>query len=391
MATTRNKLSESVSLRATSSAAALAEASYASPKRIPELDGVRGLAIALVLIYHYANVNVPGNAMLYYVFLPTHLMWSGVDLFFVLSGLLIGGLLLDHRESRRYYSVFYARRVHRIFPIYYLMIAMLVAGTWAFPQSPLFLGSMPLWTFPLYAQNLLGDFTRAPVWIGVSWSLAVEEQFYLLFPLIVRLFSRKNLLRLMGICIVGAPLLRTILIMHGWGFEQIYPLLPCRADALALGVVAAIIQRSQNARSWIRENSKRLYLCLLALFAVLPTILKWTTYSFVGTIGYSILGVTFFLLILLLLVAPLPFMKSAFNTYWLRWLGAVSYCVYLIHQPVRVGLFLLFRLGNEPRIDGPTTLLVTIAALVVTLVVAQASWLVLEKRLINRAHLRYPY
>jgi peptidoglycan/LPS O-acetylase OafA/YrhL len=359
--------------------------------RIPELDGVRGLAIGLVLIYHYVHVISPGKNLLYYAFLPIHLMWSGVDLFFVLSGLLIGGILLDHRESRRYYSVFYARRVHRIFPIYYLMIAGLVLGTWAFPHSPLFLGSMPLWVFPIYGQNLTGDFTRAPAWIGVSWSLAVEEQFYLLFPLIVRLVSRTTLLRLMGACIFCAPVLRTVLIMRGWSFEQVYPLLPCRADALALGVVAAIIVRSEHGKSWVRENSKRLYCCLLALVAVLPTILKWATYQYVGTIGYSILDVMYFLLILLLLVAPVPLMKAVFNAPWMRWLGTVSYCAYLVHQPVLLGMFLLFRLGTNTRIDGLTTLAVTLAALVMTLAVAQGSWLVLERRLIKRAHLRYQY
>jgi peptidoglycan/LPS O-acetylase OafA/YrhL len=376
-------------------AISLAEVSPAAPivhaGRIPELDGVRGLAISLVLIFHYVNVNVPGNTLLYYALLPTRLMWSGVDLFLVLSGLLIGGILLDHTGSRRYYSVFYQRRAHRIFPIYYAMITLLVAGTLAFPASPLFVGSMPLWVFPLFAQNLMGDFTRAPVWIGSSWSLAVEEQFYLLFPMIVRLFSRKALLRLMGVCIAGAPSLRAMLIIHGWGFEQVHPLLPCRADDLALGVVAAMIVRSEDAKSWIKEHAKYLYLCLLALLAMLPAMLKWTTYLYVGTIGYSLLGVTYFLLILLLLVAPLRLMKPAFNASWLRWLGGISYCVYLIHEPVRAGLFLLVRLGNAPSIEGRATLATTLAALLVTFAVAQASWLVLEKPLIERAHRRYRY
>jgi peptidoglycan/LPS O-acetylase OafA/YrhL len=121
--------------------------SHAPTQRIPELDGVRGLAIALVLIYHYSGGGVPANKVLYYAVLPTHLMWSGVDLFFVLSGLLIGGILLDNRESPGYFPVFYARRVFRIFPIYYLMTALLVAGVWIFPHSPLFQGTMPLWTY----------------------------------------------------------------------------------------------------------------------------------------------------------------------------------------------------------------------------------------------------
>jgi peptidoglycan/LPS O-acetylase OafA/YrhL len=376
---------------ALSRVAAPQEASATPAKRITELDGVRGLAIALVVVYHYANFAIPGNKVLYYVFLPTQLMWSGVDLFFVLSGLLIGGILIDHRESRGYYSVFYARRVHRIFPIYYLMIALLVVGVWAFPRSPLFQGSMPLWTYPLYAQNLMGDFTRAPVWIGVAWSLAVEEQFYLVFPLIVKLFSRKALLILMGSCVFAAPLLRAILVLSGWGFEQISPLLPCRVDALALGVIAAFIIRSEDAKAWVRKKSKSLYWCLAALFALQPTMLKWAAYGYKGTVGYSIFGVSYFLLLVVLLITPMRPIKSLLRTPWLCWLGTVSYCVYLIHQPVRVGLFLLFGLGRDPSITGTTTIFVTIGALAVTLGIAEASWIVLEKRLVKRAHIRYRY
>jgi peptidoglycan/LPS O-acetylase OafA/YrhL len=349
-------------------------------KKIPELDGIRGLAIALVLIYHYANVT-----------LITRLMWSGVDLFFVLSGLLIGGILLDNRESRNYYSTFYARRIHRIFPLYYLMIALLVAGVLAFPHSPLFVGRMPLWAYPLFAQNLLGNFAIAPVWIGVTWSLAVEEQFYLIFPFIVRLCTRKTLLGLMGLCILGAPLLRTIMVMRGSGFEQVYPLLPCRADTLAFGVVAAMIVRSEDAKAWIRDHSRALYAALLFFLALLPTTLKWTTYKYTGTIGYSLFGVTYFLLIVLLLVAPFPLMKKFFSTRWLGWLGTVSYCVYLIHQPVLTGMLLLFGLGEKTGITGPLALFATLAATAATFAIAQASWLILEKPLINRAHLRYRY
>jgi peptidoglycan/LPS O-acetylase OafA/YrhL len=360
-------------------------------KRIPELDGVRGLAIALVLLHHYATVTITSNKVLYFAFLPTYLMWSGVDLFFVLSGLLIGGILLDNRESHRYYAVFYLRRIYRIFPLYYLMIMLLVIGVSVCPHSPLFEGSMPIWIFPLYAQNLTGHFLRAPLWIGVTWSLAVEEQFYILFPLAVRTLQRKSLLFLMVTCILGAPILRTMVVLNGFGFEQVYPLLPCRADALALGVVAAMIIRSEQAKSWITRNSRLLYLCLVALCTVLPTMLKWRTYKYVGTIGYSIFGITYFLLITLLLVTPVGVMKRMFDTSWIRWLGTVSYCVYLVHQPVRVGLFLLFHLDSAKGIAGLTTLLITLLALAITLVVAHCSWILLEKPLVNRAQLRYRY
>src|SRR5439155_3386186 len=88
-----------------------------SGRRITELDGLRGLAILMVVVYHAASYEAPKHSVLYFALLPRELMWSGVDLFFVLSGFLIGGILLDHVDSRRYYSVFFARRILRIFPL----------------------------------------------------------------------------------------------------------------------------------------------------------------------------------------------------------------------------------------------------------------------------------
>jgi peptidoglycan/LPS O-acetylase OafA/YrhL len=362
------------------------------------LDGVRGAAIALVLIYHYVDIELApgsrallGSQALFYAFLPTRLMWAGVDLFFVLSGFLIGGILLDNRSSPRYYSVFYARRIFRIFPIYYLMVGAVAIGAAAWPLSPLFRGDMPLWAFPLYAQNLLGDYTLAPDAIEVTWSLAVEEQFYLLFPLILKLSSRTTLLYILGTCTVGAPLLRGALILNGWGFEQVYVMLPTRADTLALGVIAAVIVRSERARGWVANHSAVLYGALCALILTLPTMLKWTSYEYVGTIGYSLLGVTFFLLILLLLLAPHPLLRAVFSAGWLRWLGMVSYCVYLVHHPLKIGLFLILLPGRAPLIADVPSFAVTVLALAVTLAIAQISWLVIEKPLIRHAHARYQY
>jgi peptidoglycan/LPS O-acetylase OafA/YrhL len=384
--------------RARTAASEIAAVKPDRGKRILELDGVRGLAIALVLVYHYAEVAIApgartlyGSSALFYALLPTRLMWSGVDLFFVLSGFLIGGLLLDSRNSPRYFTTFYARRIYRIFPIYYLMIAFVWIGVWNWPLSPLFVGKMPLWTYPLYAQNLTGHYTQAADAIEVSWSLAVEEQFYLLFPLLIWFCSRRTVSCVLGACIIGAPLLRSLMVFRGLGFEEIYPLLPTRADTLALGMVAALIVRSESAKDWIQRHSRALYMCLLALFALFPTILKWSSPSWVCTAGYSIVGVAFFLLIVLLLVKPLPGMKGVLSAPWLRWLGTVSYCVYLVHQPIKIGLFLFFLPGTEPVISGSQSLLVIVAALVATLAVAHLSWLAIERPLIRRGHVRYQY
>lgn len=362
---------------------------YSFAGRIKELDGIRGLAIASVLIYHYAGVTIALPRPLYYLWLPTTMLWSGVDLFFVLSGFLIGGILLDNRDSPHYYSVFYARRIHRIFPIYYIMVALLFVGTWLAPQSALFRGTLPLWLYPLYAQNLVHDFRQGPAWLGPSWSLAVEEQFYLIFPFIVRLVSKKRLLAIMWACVIGAPLLRALLIIRTGGFAPAHSLLPCRADCLAWGVIGAFIVRSDQAVSWFRAHARWLYAALGFLVALRVSMLKWP-FSYGGTIGYSLLAITFFLLIVLALVAPFPLLKNALTARWLCWLGTLSYCVYLIHQPVRIGLFTLCGL-HEVGIAGFGTFLLNLAALGLTLGIAQLSWMILEKPLIQRARLRYQY
>ncbi len=226
--------------------------------------------------------------------------------------------------------------------------------------------------------------------MGVCWSLAVEEQFYLLFPMAVRLFSCRGLLSLVAVCIVGAPLLRVALILRGLKFEQVYPLLPTRMDALALGVLAAIIMRNEAAKRWIIRNSRWCYASLFACLALFPSMLKWTTFSFLGTAGYSLLAWTYFQLLLLLLLCPLPAMLGFFRSRWLRWLGGVSYCVYLIHEPIRYSAYWLFGF-TPPLIEGVGSGMVTILALAVTLGVAQLSWMFLEKPLIARGHLKYHY
>jgi peptidoglycan/LPS O-acetylase OafA/YrhL len=364
----------------------------ASEKRITELDGLRGLAILMVLIFHYAAYQAPTHSVIYYLLIPIGLMWSGVDLFFVLSGFLIGGILIDHKNSKKYFSVFYRRRIHRIFPVYYLMIAAFLAGRFLFPTSELFVSAMPAWAYLLFAQNLVGPFlmTFGSAWMGVTWSLAIEEQFYLLLPLIVRKLSGRGLLNVVVACIFGAPLLRAVLVLRGWQFEQLHPFFPCRADALGLGVLAAITVRSDAIKFWIRRHALFGYACWVALLGGMMTLLKFRTWMFNATIGYSIIGVFYFVSTMLVLLAPLPAVRRVLVWRWLRWLGTVSYCVYLIHQPIRSGLLLFFQRSGS-LISGAHVFGLTLVALALTFLISQLSWAYLERPLMQRAHARYKY
>jgi peptidoglycan/LPS O-acetylase OafA/YrhL len=202
-----------VALEATAEAPAKsAPVASDSGKRIPELDGLRGVAILLVVLFH-GFFFAPGPDYhpadlihrLYFWFERfIAIGWTGVDLFFVLSGFLIGGILLDARESPRFYRTFYLRRFFRIIPPYYawLMAYVLVTLTaGAFLAAHSLKGNTPsgrvfLWMQFLFLQNLgiLDHYpTVAGAWLRPTWSLAVEEQFYLITPTIIKTLSRRAL------------------------------------------------------------------------------------------------------------------------------------------------------------------------------------------------------
>jgi peptidoglycan/LPS O-acetylase OafA/YrhL len=160
--------------------------------RVPELDGIRGCAILLVIVWHYIACEIhatPPGIVRSYLVSALSLTVSGVDLFFVLSGFLIAGILLDNRSASNYFRVFYVRRVCRIFPLYFLVLGMFVAfvalgATQSSRLSWIFHDPLPLWSYATFTQNvfmgLRGDF--GPFWLGMTWSLAVEEQFYCFIP-----------------------------------------------------------------------------------------------------------------------------------------------------------------------------------------------------------------
>lgn len=358
-------------------------------RRIPELDGLRGLAILLVLIYHWAAFRTVRHSFAYYLLAPRGLMWSGVDLFFVLSGFLIGGILLDSKSSPTYYSTFYLRRIYRIFPLYYLVISLLVVGSLFFPWSFLFANRMPIWPFLFFVQNIFG-ITRAAPLVGVTWSLAVEEQFYLLLPLAVRKLSRRAISMLAIFCIVNAPVLRTILFLWGFHWDQIKAPLPCRADALALGVLAAILVRNEAATLWIRQNIAAAYFYFALLLCGSIAMLKLQETRFTLTFGISLLDQMYFCLLVLLLLAPLRPIAWIFRLKWLRWLGTVSYCVYLIHQAI---WYSIFRIAgySQPLIMDFFSFSLAMLALVAVFCFAQLSWTYLEYPLNQRAHRLYNY
>jgi peptidoglycan/LPS O-acetylase OafA/YrhL len=368
--------------------------------RILEVDGLRGLAIALVLFYHYfaATMQYRQRSLIAYLFVPARLSWSGVDLFFVLSGFLIGGILLDARKSTNYFKVFYVRRFFRIVPVYALLLVVFAAARLAEGNSTQTMlarsleGAMPLWTYPFFMQNfwVAAAGTFGTGWLAPTWSLAVEEQFYLTLPVIVRFVSRRALIAFVICGIAAAPVFRMVLFRsspNGWIGSDV--LLFCRADALLFGVGCALLLRSKSWSSRIASSRYWLPGLLLALLSIAAYLTKsgggdlWRVQ--LVSFGYTSLAALYACLLLFVCTRPNHFLASLFRWRALRWLGSIAYGTYLFHMPIQILAF-VFVGRSEPRIDDLFSFLLSLAALAFTLGLAHLSWNFFESRLVKFSH-----
>ena len=324
--------------------------------------------------------------------------WCGVDLFFVLSGFLIGSILLQSRNSPNYYSTFYLRRICRIFPLYYLWIVFYLFGVIClrvFSEHTTFT-SDDLWHLPRYlffVQNFFWSKTFSEyLWLGGTWSLAVEEQFYLGAPLLIRHVSGRRLMRVLVAIILLAPILRFVTLLLTGKHYLVALGMPFRVDSLAVGVLGATLWQQAEVRNYLQENPKALPRVLVFCLTLIICLLYWffRPMGYVsGTIGYSALA--FFFLALIFLVLAQPASRIAALARWrpICWLGTVSYCVYIIHYQVLYGLYQLF-VGGHPRVTDLKSILVTALAFILTCLLAGFSWRFFEKPFIRRGH-RFNY
>ena len=232
----------------------------ASRQHLPGLDGIRGLAILLVMFSHFIVVGHhldTGSAF-------SRVMRSGylgVDLFFVLSGFLITGILIDSKNSPHYFRIFYIRRALRIFPLYYAVLGVAwLSVIFITPGDSLRLkGQDSLAWYWLYASNIgmavKGNWLASPFWVSLGhfWSLAVEEQFYLVWPFLVFVTGIKRLERICVVLVLSSPLISLILL--GWiGELATYVSTLSRLGALAAGAWLAVSWRKPGAWQRIRPN-----------------------------------------------------------------------------------------------------------------------------------------
>jgi peptidoglycan/LPS O-acetylase OafA/YrhL len=276
-----------------------------SSRHIPELDGVRGIACIFIVLLHCLigiSSAAPGSFVELIKGQTMPFLIGGVDLFFVLSGLLIGGILLDNRGASNFFRAFWTRRIARIFPVNYALVAsyalvLAVQNIWHFPQLDIFALAppvhSPLW-YATFTQSIPFALTDwGPRWMGITWSLAIEEQFYLLFPLVVYFLPRRHVVMLTIVAIVASPLLFAAVEWITGRSDTAYVLLPCRMSALFLGVLVACIIRNDRAFGIARRF--RILLDLAILLIVYSASHQWLVkqyFSFVEQ-GYVFAAILF--------------------------------------------------------------------------------------------------
>ena len=312
-----------------------------------------------------------------------------VDLFFVLSGFLIAGILLDHRDSSNYFSVFYLRRVCRIFPLYYLVLGLFVClsatamGTFPAFQR-LLINTIPIWSYATFTQNIFmghGGYV-APQWLGVTWSLAVEEQFYLFMPLLIYLLPRRTVFWVFLAGVLAAPVLRQL----SPGFHT-YVGTPWRADDLLSGACLAVLVRSQSFMSLARDHARRISVAFLVFLAGAALLTVWHS-RLTALIPLWFAGL-YTVFVFLAFADTQPLLGRLLRSRALVWFGLRSYGLYLIHEAAD-GLChgCIRHAPSEMRTLSDAG--VTSLALLITVALAALSYRFLEQPILRFAH-KFPY
>lgn len=340
---------------------------------MPQLDAVRAIAIFMVMLCHL----YPGP-------ITTQAGGEGVTLFFVLSGFLITGILLKCRtyvqrdgQSRLFtLKQFYIRRFLRIFPLYYLVLAVL----WLIGDPAV--RAHPGWHLA-YLTNVLGSIESAHHYFplkstGHLWSLAVEEQFYLVWPWVMLFLPRKALAWAVGCLIVGASIFRVTVLSLGWQYLTIAPLTTFWLDALGLGALLALaVDPSFGLRRYVapgRSAALALGVALLLLtFYLMHAHRHFTVMESARPLGYSLVFVW------LVSRAAEGFKGVAGRVMsWkpLLWIGAISYGIYVYHYIIRT---YEMTLPNWPKISSPALNALALGTL--SVLIAAASFYLYERPL----------
>jgi peptidoglycan/LPS O-acetylase OafA/YrhL len=332
--------------------------------RINQLDGLRGCAVLLVLLFHHGLIRSG---------------WVGVDIFFVLSGFLITGILRRETSSPNYWQSFYLKRATRILPAMILLLTsvFILAGHF----KVIYLGYL------FFASNVVQLSPLALGPLAALWSLAIEEHFYFVWPLAVKKLNRDRLLKLSLGIVVVSPFLRiagTVLVQHVWGSRNnwdnpIFLLTPFRIDGLAAGAALALLLEEGRCPAFLRRWSGIASLAAAFIFLGLEFFVKsfrrTTDNLLFNGFGYSLVVLSSFFLVSFLVLKPNSAVTRILSSKMLVFIGTISYGFYLYQQ--------LAQHITRIFITTATSRLLFLPDLITTAILATASFYLIEKPIIG--------
>ncbi len=350
--------------------------------RIKHIDGLRGIAVLMVISFHLLNNSYMASDINQLSEFEKLLMkstsfgWAGVNLFFVISGFLIGTILIKNKTADNYFRVFYFRRILRIMPLYYLFLLIYLFLERIFNDNTLWLFEkpIPIWHYFVFLQNFsfssLGHF--GPNSLTPTWSLAIEEQFYLLVPFLIYHLKTKKLLFVSLIFISIAPIFRAY--TTNWYME--YNHLIGRLDAPFFGIILAVV---------FNENEKYMKIIkskytILSIFVLLISIYLLVSKS----INHTLISFLFFYIILFLIsLKNESSISLILESKFLLFVGQLSFFIYLFHQLINGLLFYSFGKSSTPNLNSVNDYLIEFSTLVVTVSLAFLSNRFFEGKIIS--------
>lgn len=359
--------------------------------RIKELDGLRGFTILGVVAYHYVNVLINANASSLHLLVKslTNYFYTGVDMFFVLSGFLLGGILLKNKSSSNYFKTFFLRRIFRIVPIYIILLIIVFAicqfnlgkGTsWWFNSK------IPFWIYFTYFQNFIMGIQNSlgNSWLSPTWSLGVEEQFYIIIAIVIYYSPKKLLIFILLTGIICAAFFRyfspTVYAMSTFTH--------CRFDALFGGVILAILYQDKTKFNLIKKHILKFRICFFIMLGInlLFSIGKIHIELFLVNSWFSLF---YIVMVIIVVFGENNILSKLANRKFFVDLGQYSYGIYLFHQVI-LGFFFFAILGKLPQINSINDVLAVICCAISTFFIAKFMFHQVERKFVSLGH-RYSY
>jgi peptidoglycan/LPS O-acetylase OafA/YrhL len=359
-------------------------------ERILPLDGLRGIAVILVLGFHFLNnqyqqvdissLNILERSLMF----STYFGWCGVDLFFVLSGFLIATILMKNRDSPKYFITFYVRRFIRIIPIYYLLLLIFWVckfSPWYNAEAYIFEKEIPIGYYFLFLQNFMmsaaGHFGAEA--LTPTWSLAIEEQFYIIIPFVIYFLKPKYVIYFIIFCLILGPISRYFSV----NWYQKYTLLTSRMDSPSMGVLIAWLLQKKNSEEYIIAHIS--HIKVIAIFLLTASALIYV-FSDPGILNHTLIGLNFALIVIIVLNTAKGFLYNVLTNKFLIHIGGISYFLYLYHQLLNGLLHLIILKHQAPILDNNAAILISLTALIVTWLLAMLSFRYFESPLIKLSH-----